>query len=221
MVDCTRLSIVYESLRCGTRADCLERMAVLLALYANMPVGRVALSKLLRLRERRVRSIVYEWKDAGIVELDRGSGARIVSNSIAGVLDNVFWDVVRGAGEACIAGVVIGEALYNAIVERYLFLRDVVVVVIGEPGVLEFLGVYAPGVFLLPGLPPSLEKAFSAFIELVKSVVGKRCGPGTDRCVFIVTGRPRCCIYSAAALMLGLMSLCGYTVFPAGRYCEA
>ena len=186
--------------------ECLDRLRVLVVLAKNMPLGRIALSSLTGISERKTRRILEELRLEGIISVDRVAGSEISDELVLRVIGKVFYEYVKHDVFSCITGVEVDSDVYNITSNRYLFVRDVIVLGVGWPGVLDLIGLYRDGELLLPGVPREVEEGLRGIIEVVRFLLSERC---RGFCVFSITRFRKCCSLLAAALLYAVASACG------------
>ena len=187
--------------------ECLDRLRVLVVLAKNMPLGRIALSSLTGISERKTRRILEELRLEGVVSVDRVAGSEIIDELVLRTIGRVFYDYYVEQGmPSCITGVEVSSDTYNLVSNRYLFVRDVIVLGVGWPGVLDLIGLYRDGELLLPGLPSDVKERLRGIIEGASLLLSEHC---RGFCVFSITRFRKCCSLLAAALLYAIASACG------------
>jgi len=144
VVDCPELVGI---LRIAEMAWHQPRDAIAVALGAYKEgLGRVAISKLTGLTERRVRRV------RAALDARRGEISELLAP-----LSFARWRYGRGAGVAVYP---LSERLLRLVESRVVYFRDLVVISVGVPGALEVVGVKLPEGARVPGLPEGLARRY-------------------------------------------------------------
>ena len=214
MLDCCSLSKALDLISCKSRVECLEKLVVLFAIYRYMPIGRLSLSNITSVSERRIRRYIGDFRDSGLIRVDKVAGAEIVSRTILDLMSNtdiIVFENYCGVFLSC------SPECLETISNRYLMFRDMIVVGMGSPFVLEVIGFVFDGGVVFPGVPEDLASKYLATAKRLLSVAKKK------NCCFILVLSKRidCCLRLVPAIYYAVDGVCRgvYRLSDVGGFC--
>lgn len=191
MSDCANLLSMGEFTR-GIWPNDVEVYPVLLGLLKG-GLGRVAISKLAGLTERRARRI----KEA--IEKRCSERREECERLLLRTLDGLTFRREDSNGRTVLFVFPLAVDLLKRVESKVVYFRDLVVINVRAPGALEVIGLMLGGEPLVPGLPPDIALKF---VEEVR-----RLGPPRDG-LFTFWNSYRE-LLTEAAVLRALIALCG------------
>ncbi len=143
----------------GSRYSISELLAVLLVVKTMEPVGRIILSNILGMGDKKARNIIRELRRRGVIRVTHAGST--ISNDFANLLDSIKC-ITRENYTISILPCSIEEA-------NIIRLRDELVLLLGAPDVLIAIGYSRSGSVDFPGIP-SLYK--DKLTDLVRGLWG-------------------------------------------------
>ncbi len=138
-----------------------ELVSVLLAIRDFEPVGRTILSRVLGLGDKKTRNLIKALKALGLVKVTR-AGSSLTSRA------NTFIKLIK-----CFDSHGFTVSLIPCDISdiNILFLRDKLIMLLGDPTLLIAIGYSSNSRIEFPGVPPGLQNELS---NIVKGVTGAK-----------------------------------------------
>ncbi|BEP17593.1 hypothetical protein PYJP_09450 [Pyrofollis japonicus] len=140
--------------------DPLLLEALLVIKYLE-PIGRILLSRMLDVGEKRSRNILLTLRRHGFVEHTRGGA--VLTEEAKQLLDIIVCESVDNYTAAIVPCAIDSESI--------LEVRDLLVLSLGSPKPLEAIGVIADGDAVFPGVP---EVYARSYVSAARKLIAKK-----------------------------------------------
>lgn len=152
MISCADL-VVIRNLMENVWGQPTDALAVAIGIYKEQ-YGRVAISRLTRLTERRVRNI-RESLEKKCIRQSNECAQKLMS-----FLNELIITRVRINDKTLVSIHPLQNELLKIAESRIVYLRDLVIIEIKTPGSLEVIGLKINDTYVIPGLPQQLADLY-------------------------------------------------------------